>query len=66
MPTDKGAWRFELEFFVGPCTVEEANDLADTLLELPEAKAVGIWAIGMHAVDDNNEPIPWPDTEGFA
>ena len=58
-------YRFELAFFIGPCTVAEANALTETLLDLPEAKAVGIGAIGSHAVDDNDQPIRWPDAEAF-
>lgn len=55
--------RFDLGFYIGPCTEEEAQDLVDAILDLDEFRAVGGGGISTGKVDENYEPIPWDADE---
>jgi hypothetical protein len=45
--------RYELAAYIGPCTQEEAEELAEAILNLPEFDAVG-GAVGMRRVDPDD------------
>lgn len=47
--------RFEISAYIGPCTEEQALELMDAIIDLPEAKAVGMGAIGLTPYEDDQE-----------
>ncbi len=48
--------RFDIGFYIGPCTEEEATALAEAILDLPEFKAVGGGAVSIGSVPEEGNP----------
>lgn len=46
--------RYEVGFYIGPCTEEEATALAHAILDLPEFRAVGGGAVSTDIVADDD------------
>lgn len=42
--------RYEVLFYIGPCSEDQATALCEAILELPEAKAVGAGGVGLERV----------------
>ena len=54
--------RYELAFFIGPCSEAERDALAERILDLAEFKTVGGGGIGMTPVTEADHPAAsWLD-----
>ena len=46
--------RYDIGFYIGPCSEEEAVALADAILDLAEAKSVGAGGVGITELADDD------------
>jgi hypothetical protein len=52
-----GDRRYDVSFFIGPCSEKEAGALADAILELDEFKSVGGGGVGLQVVEEVPERV---------
>ena len=47
--------RYELSIIIGPCTEQQAHDLAAAILDLPEADVTGAGAVEIEPYPEDDE-----------